>query len=53
MALLLSIEKILLNKPQGRTLGGVALLVGHLLTKLKVTGSIPGQGTFLGCGFSP
>ena len=31
----------------------VAQLIGHHLTKQKVAGSIPGQGTCLGCEFSP
>ena len=34
-------------------LTGVAQLVRHHPTKRKVSGSIPGQGTRLGCGFSP
>ena len=33
-------------------LTAVAQLVGHHPTKQKVTDSIPGQGTCLGCGFS-
>ena len=35
------------------TLACVAHLVGHHLTNLKVTGSIPSWGTCLGCRFSP
>ena len=35
------------------TLTSVAQLVGHCPTKQKVTWSIPGQGTRLGCGLSP
>ena len=31
----------------------VAQLVGHSPAKRKVAGSIPGQGTCLGCGYSP
>ena len=31
----------------------MAQTVGCHPTKRKVTGSIPGQGTCLGCGFSP
>ena len=34
-------------------LTSVAQWVEHCPTKQKVTGSIPGQGTRLGCGFSP
>ena len=32
---------------------GVAQLAGHCLTKQKVSGSIPGQGTCRGCLFDP
>ena len=36
---------------EGRhTLTGVAQLAGHCPTKGNVVGSIPGQGTCLGCG---
>ena len=35
------------------TLAGVAQLVGVPSYKLRVLGSIPGQGTYLGCGLSP
>ena len=35
------------------TLTGVAQWVGRLLAKQKVTGSVPSQGTCLGCGFGP
>ena len=34
-------------------LTSVAQLVGHHPAKGKFTGSIPGQGTWLGCGFCP
>ena len=34
-------------------LTGVAQFVGHHLAKQKVTGSIPGQGAWLVCGFGP
>ena len=34
-------------------LTGVVRLVGHRTAKQKVTGSIPGQGTCLGCGSGP
>ena len=35
------------------TLPGLAQLVEALFCKLKAPGSIPGQGTCLGCTFSP
>ena len=39
---------------EGRhTLTGVAQLAGHCPTKGNVVGSIPGQGTCLGCGPGP
>ena len=31
----------------------VAQLVGHPSARQSVTGSIPGQGACLGCGFDP
>ena len=34
-----------------RALTSVAPLVGHSPVKQKVTSSIPGQGTYLGCRF--
>ena len=34
-------------------LTGVAQLVWHCPAKPNVAGSIPGQGTCLGCGFNP
>ena len=34
-------------------LAGVAQLVGALSHNWKVVGSIPGQVTYLGCGFDP
>ena len=34
-------------------LTGMAQLVEHHPAKQKVTGSIPGQGTHLGCGLGP
>ena len=33
--------------------GQVAQLVGTLSPKGKVVGLIPGQGSYLGCGFDP
>ena len=35
------------------SLASVAQLVGALSCNQKVVGSIPGQGTYLGCGFNP
>ena len=35
------------------TLTSMAQLVGHYPAKRMVTGSIPGQGTCLGCRFRP
>ena len=40
-------------KEESRALAGVAQLVGVLSCNQKVAGSIPGQGTCLGCRFSP
>ena len=34
-------------------LTSVAQWVGHHLAKQKATGSVPNQGTCLGCGFGP
>ena len=42
-----------LVKKYSLVLTGVAQLVGHHPSKRKVTGSIPCQGTCLGCGFGP
>ena len=39
------------GKKAGTALTGVAQLVGLPSAKQKVTGSIPGQGTRLGCRF--
>ena len=39
------------KRVKGLALTSVTQLVGHCLAKQKVTGSIPGQGTHLGCGF--
>ena len=41
------------GKKAGTALTGVAQLVGLPSAKQKVTGSIPGQGTRLGCRFGP
>ena len=37
----------------GMSPGRVAQLVGACPKHRKVVGSIPGQGTYLGCGFDP
>ena len=41
------------NKTFSEVLTGVAQLVGCCSAKQKVAGSIPSQGTCLGCGFRP
>ena len=38
---------------QGGALAGVSQLIGWHPTKQNFTGSIPGQGTCLGCGLGP
>ena len=40
------------EEPAAETLTAVTQLVRHHSTKLKVAGSIPSQGTCLGCRFS-
>ena len=40
-------------KNDNANLAGVAQLVGHRPVNGRVVGSIPSQGTYLGCGFSP
>ena len=44
---------LFLWKMASGALAGVAQLVGYHPTNQKVTGSIPGQGKCLGCGFGP
>ena len=49
-------SSLLLPSPSSSSplaLTSVAQLVGHRLKKRSVAGLIPGQGTCLGCGFSP
>ena len=41
------------TKENGKALPGVAQWAGHHLANRKVTESIPGQGTCLGCGPGP
>ena len=45
--------ELAMDKNQCLALTGVAQLVGHHLRKQKAASLIPGQGTCLGCGFSP
>ena len=44
---------VLLQEKTDVALSSVAQWVGHCLKKQKVIGSIPSQGTCLGCGFGP
>ena len=41
------------SKELGTALAGMAQLVGASSCNQKVAGSIPGQNTYLGCGFDP
>ena len=50
---ILQLFTLTLKKEAHLALAGVAQLVGALSRSRKVAGSIPGQGTYLGCGFHP